>query len=92
MGASPGHWREEACKIAAGLSSEQDRFNRDPCGFQNGMATTGNAGVRVFDRRDNPNDASFHQGFGAGRRAAMVGAGFKGDIGGSPPRGLGGAL
>jgi hypothetical protein len=49
------------------------------------MAATGHAGIGIFDCGYNAADASLNQCFSAGARAAVVGAGFEGNIGRSTP-------
>ena len=85
--AAKGHAAQEAA-LQGGCRLGPDALgDLDALGAQHGMAAPGDARVGIGQRRDDPRDARTDQSFGAGRGAAVVGAGFKGDIGRCPPRG-----
>ena len=63
------------------LGPEQAGVDRDPGRAQHRVATPRDARVGIFQGADDPRHARHDQRLGAGRCLAMVGAGFKADIG-----------
>ena len=76
------HARDETDVEFAGFGFLNAGHDIDARVAQQGEATTGDQRVRVFHRGDDTGDAGLDQCFGAGRGAAVVGAGFEGDVGG----------
>ena len=79
---------DETCGHGLRLGGADAFGHGNAGGAQHGMATATDAGIGVCDAGDDAGNASQNQRLGAGRGLAVVGAGFKRDIGGGPARGI----
>src|SRR5690606_33328721 len=82
VGQAGTHAFEKARVERGGLRIEQGAVDSDAGAAKAGEAFATDQGVGVFHGVDDARYAGGDEGFGAGAGAAVVGAGFEGDVGG----------
>jgi hypothetical protein len=88
--AAPRHPGDVADMVARRLRPHQPGLDRHAPLAQERVAASRDPGIRILDRADHPGDAGGQDRLGAGRRAAVMGAGLQGDVEGRAAGGLAG--
>ena len=89
--AAPCHARDETYVELACVALQNAAFRVDPRATQPGESCPGDAGIRILHRRYDARHARRDQRFRAGRRAAVMTAGLKGEIDRGAPRSVAGS-
>ena len=87
-GPAAGHARDEADVELARLGRQGTDGSGDAGGTQPGQPLARHLRIGVFHGGHHPRHAGLDEGVGAGGRAAVVAAGFQGDVGGGAARAL----